>query len=1373
MKAQQLLDYFAQHNVSLQTDGEKLRFKAPKGFLGADLAAALKAEKSELIHLLQQHASERQAEGVPLSPSQRHLWFLHQLEPESPFYNNPVALKVSGILELETLHHAVNAVVARHDMLRARLSTSNGTPTQTFPEPADLPFDLLNLCRLNDEKQAEALNERVQHEASQPFDLERGPLVRSSYIKLADEEHVWLVNLHHIAADGWSIGLFFNEVTAHYNAYHKGISPDLPPLSMQYADYVQHHKTERNSSREQQQIQYWTDKLENLPDLLELPTDFPRPAEQTHNGAHFELTLDDNLSGRLRLFCKKRSITPFALYLAGFAALLWRYSKQEDICIGTSFANRHLAELEPLIGHFINTLALKTHVTATSTFAELVTQSQTTILEALDNQDLPFEKVVEAVNPERSPAHSPLFQVMLIYQNLPGGAAQMDGVEIETLATDSQTAKFDITLEVFERGSTFSLGFEYNKDLFTHSRIARMASHLTSFLSNAIKTPEEHLGVIDYITPEERHLLTQVWPHGARHALSSTCIHKAFEAQCEHSPEAPALVCGEDVWSYASLNTKANQVAHHLKELGVTEGSPVGLLFERSSELVIAMLAVLKAGGHFIPLEPGLPIKRLEFMVQDSQPKLILTHPEASEAVTRLKGHCDVKVLSLDTEQLSKITQSFGADNLPANGISTEDLAYIIYTSGTTGVPKGTNLTHKGLVNLVEWSNRAFPGKSGDALLQKTPMGFDAAIWEFFWPLCSGASLVLAPAHAHTFPAELAKICASHCITSIQFVPAMLDLFLDEPETAQCTQLRNVFCGGGELSGALMRKFSSKLPWATLHNVYGPTECTVDSTWHSVKPEDLDKPSAPIGKPISNARAYLLDESMSIVPIGLVGELYIGGAGLSSGYLNAPQQQASAFITSPFNSSEQLYRTGDLAYYDEQGQLVFAGRKDNQIKLNGFRIELSEIEAVLRQYPECRSCAALVAQQEGGTAQLALCYTTSDGSPLVESDLRRHLAEALPDYMLPHILLHLETLPLTNNGKIDYSSLKASVLAHEAVFKVNQESPRDHIELQIYNIWKEVLLHPSIGISDSFFHVGGSSIAAIKVAHRVGETFKIQVPPKTFILNPTVEALASWIRTGAAEENSRDNLITFRESQNGEHVVCVHPAGGTAFCYLSLAKILADDIGVYGLQSPGLNSGEETLPSIMAMANAYLERIEHIAHEKIVLTGLSFGGYVAYEMARLLKARGNHNVSVILLDTQGFEEHERQSLAPVDLAEFRDKLVKFNGMYPGIDDEQIKRYHQVYNHNRACVPDYDCQPLDARVVFIQALGSLNKGFLHQLRQFWIERATGGFMTRLVRGDHWELLESEEIQRVKKAISYEFQLFERQTTFPAVPMQIDA
>ncbi|SFU05520.1 amino acid adenylation domain-containing protein [Pseudovibrio denitrificans] len=1369
MNVHQLLNHFASHNVSLQTDGEKLRFKAPKGFLEPQLAAALKAQKSELISLLQQQAQAEKSTGVPLSASQRHLWYLHQLEPDSPFYNNPIALKVSGALNVETLHRAANAVVARHDMLRAQFGLCDGVPQQTFAEHSELPLEVLDVSQLSDEEQSLALNDHVQKEASKPFNLEDGPLVRSSYVKLSESEYVWLVNLHHIAADGWSIGLFFNEVTAHYNALRQGTTPDVPTLKMQYEDYVVH--SQQSPSREQEQTQYWTEKLAGLPALLDLPTDNPRPAEQTHNGAHFELVFGDDLSDRVRSFCKSRSITPFALFLAGFAVVLWRYSKQEDICIGTSFANRHTAEVEPLIGHFINTLALKTQVSAHGTFAELVSQAQTIILEALDNQDLPFEKVVEAVNPERSPAHSPLFQVMLIYQNLPAGSTHMDGVEIEALATDSQTAKFDITLEVFERGPSFSLGFEYNKDLFTQARIERMARHLECLLSNAIDDPHGQIDQIEYITPEERHLLTQIWPHGETHALSSTCIHEAFEAQCQRSPDAPALVCGEAVWSYAKLNAKVNQLARHLQECSVKAGNPVGLLLERSTELVITTLATLKAGGHFIPLEPGLPLKRLEYMVQDSQPNLIVTHPATADVMAGLATTCDVNSLSLDKELLEEITQSYDNTNLPASSRNADELAYIIYTSGTTGVPKGTRLTHRGLVNLVDWSNRTFPTKPGDALLQKTPMGFDAAIWEFFWPLCSGSSLVLAPPSAHSSPAGLVQLCVSHNIAAVQFVPAMLDLFLDEPLVPQCTHLRDVFCGGGELNGALMRKFADKLPWATLHNVYGPTECTVDTTWHSILPEDHNKWAAPVGRPISNAKTYLLDENMSVVPVGLVGELYIGGSGLASGYLNAPQQNASAFVESPFAPEETLYRTGDLAFYDEQGQLIFAGRKDNQIKLNGFRIELSEIEEVLLEHADCRSCTAIQVQREGGDAQLALCYTSSTGEPLLENDLRQHLSSKLPDYMLPHTLLHMDAIPLTNNGKIDYRAVEVAVMAHEAVFKVNQESPRDHIELQIYNIWREVLLHPSIGISDNFFHVGGSSIAAIKVAHRVGEAFKVQVPPKTFILNPTIEALASWIRAGAPKENAQDNLITFRESQNGEHVVCVHPAGGTAFCYLSLAKILADDIGVYGLQSPGLNSGEDTLSSIPTMAEAYLKQIEHIAQGKIVLTGLSFGGYVAFEMARLLKARGNDNVSVILLDTQGFEEHERDSLAPVDLDEFRDKLVKFNGMYPGIDDAQIERYHRVYNHNRSCVPSYECQPLEVRVVFVQALGSLNKDFLHELRQFWIERVTGSFMTRLVRGDHWELLESEEIQRVKKAISYEFQLFERKnshTLSPAVP-----
>ncbi|SDQ31239.1 non-ribosomal peptide synthetase [Pseudovibrio sp. Tun.PSC04-5.I4] len=1366
MKAQQLLDYFSRHNVHIAVDGEKLRIKAPKGFLSSELAAALKLEKVALIELLTRQREEECNAGTPLSPSQRHLWFLHQLDPETPSYNNPIAIKITGPLNVKELHRAVNAVVARHDMLRARFTSRNGVPSQTFPLAVELDLDLINLSSLAQEHQEIALAGAIQADARMPFDLDTEPMVRTSYVKLSDAEHVWLVNLHHIAADGWSIGLFFNEVTAHYNGLRTGTQPDVPALIMQYADYVTHTQKTHGSSEEPRQTAYWIKQLQGLPDALDLPTDFLRPAQQTHNGAHYELELDEDLSARLRQFCTQRSITPFALFLAGFSVILWRYSQQENICIGTSFANRHLAEVEPLIGHFINTLALKANVSASMKFEDLVTQAQTTILEALDNQEIPFERVVEAVNPERSATHSPLFQVMLIYQNVPGSTLQMEEVETSALTTDSQTAKFDITLEVFERGQIFSFGFEYNRDLFTQRRIQRLADHLSCFLSDAVTRPATPVSELNYITPEETHLLTEVWPKGETQPFDAETIEDAIEAQCLRTPDALAVVFGERVMNYATLNAQANQLAQHLQTLGVGTGSPVGLLFERSIELVVAMLAILKVGGHFVPLEPGLPIKRLEYMVEDSQPVLIVYHDATSGILTRLDEACGIHSLLLNGDQLKVIADTYDPVNLPAKPHNADSLAYIIYTSGSTGVPKGTKLTHRGLVNLTEWSCRTFPFSTGDVLLQKTPMGFDAAVWEFFWPLTTGASLALAPPESHTSPSELVRLCAAHNITAIQFVPAMLDLFLDVPELAACPQLRDVFCGGGELGGPLLRKFANKMPWARLHNVYGPTECTVDSTWHAITPDDLDSLSAPIGKPISNTSAYLLDEYGAPVPVGVLGEIYIGGSGLSSGYLNAPQLTTEAFTQSPFEEDEQLYRTGDLARYTENGDLIFAVRKDNQVKLNGFRIELSEIDAVFSQVSQCQNCAALVVHREDTPAHLALCYTNVHGEPLPEESLKSDLGQALPAYMVPNQLLHIDSIPLTNNGKVDYQALEALLLDTDAVFKVNQESPRDHIELQIYNIWKKVLLHPSIGISDNFFHVGGSSIAAIKVAHRVGKLFKVSVPPKVFIANPTIEALATWIRTGAADDSDLDNLITFRESRSGKQIVCIHPAGGTGFCYLSLAKVLADDIGIYGLQSPGLNAGEDLLPSITVMAEAYLSRIEHIADDQIVLTGLSFGGYVAFEMARLLKARGNNNVSVILLDTQGFEEHERESLAPVGLQEFRDKLVKFNGMYPGIEDGQIQRYYEVYNHNRSCVPSYDCQPLEARVVFIQALGTLDKTYLHELRKFWIERVSGSFMTRLVRGDHWELLESSEIQRVTKAIYHEFHLFELQATTPA-------
>jgi len=651
-------------------------------------------------------------------------------------------------------------------------------------------------------------------------------------------------------------------------------------------------------------------------------------------------------------------------------------------------------------------------------------------------------------------------------------------------------------------------------------------------------------------------------------------------------------------------------------------------------------------------------------------------------------------------------------------------------------------------------------GEAG-AMLHKIPFGFDASAWETFWPLATGGRLVIARPGGHFEPGYMANVVREQRVTALVFVPAMLQLFLEVEAVSLCTDLTDVFSGGGELPPALARLFQQRLPHARLHNVYGPTETTViNSVWTLAPGDPVPALQLPIGRPIPNNRFYVLDERDQPVPIGVSGQLHIGGVGVARGYLGLAQLTAERFIDNPFVPGDRLYRSGDLARYRADGQVEFLGRNDFQVKLRGVRLELGEIEARLEAFVGIRAAVVLMVGDTAQNQRLVACCAVPEA--VDEAAVHAHLAATLPSAVLPSAYLWLDGLPLTANGKVDRVALTALADQDLANRQVNLSSPRDHIELTLYQIWKSLLLAPQIGIRDNFFNVGGTSIAAIKMAHAIGEAFAVDVPIRVVIGHPTIEALGGWLRAGASPAAAQSNLIEFRRGAGQRNVVCIHPAGGTAFCYLSLAKVLPDSVGVYGVQSPGLNPGEATEPTVEAMAEAYLRLIEPLSAQPLVLTGLSFGGLVAYEMARRLTAAGKRQVTVVLLDTQGSDDPSfREQIGTVDMAEFRDKLVRFNGMYPGIEDAQVERYFHLYNHNRLAMAAYTCEPRAGRVVLIQAREGFSRQQLHELRGFWRRRAGDGYWVKLVNGGHWDMLESAEVHRVSQTLKHELQRFDAQ------------
>ncbi|HEY0602196.1 MAG TPA: amino acid adenylation domain-containing protein, partial [Herpetosiphonaceae bacterium] len=1111
---------------------------------------------------------------LDLSFAQERLWVLDQLMPGNLFYNMPTAVLLTGPLDHDLLQLSLDEVVRRHESIRTTIRTVAGRPLQIIAPTLDVPIRLVDLRALPEPEREAELRRLAVEDVRQPFDLQTGPLLRVTLFRIAEQRHVLFLAMHHIISDGWSLGVLVQEIATLYAAFAGGQPSPLPPLPIQYADYAIWQRQWLEEGVAEAQLSYWKAQLADMPQVLELPTDRPRPPVRTANGARRSRVLPASLTTALHSFSRREGVTPFMTLLTAFNIVLHCYSGQERIVVGSPIANRNRRDIEGLIGFFINALALPTDLTGDPTLRRLLARVRESTLGAYAHQDLPFERLVAELQPARDLSRTPLFQVMFVLQNTPMPALQLPDVTLSLYEIDGGSADYDLKLELVEAEGELFASFQYNTDLFEAATIDRLHQHFELVLERLIADSEQRLSDLSLLTDAERGMLDD-WNATTRVYSTTSSVHGLFEEQAARTPDAIAVVFEDRRLSYRELNTRANQLARYLQRLGVQPESHVAICLDRSIEMVVGLLGILKAGAAYLPFDPNYPAERRAWMLADAQPQAVLTQQSLA---ADLPTAGEIVCLDADWQRIAALD----GENLT---ISTGDdsAIYAIYTSGSTGRPKGVINTHGGVRNRLLWMQETYGLSADDRVLQKTPFTFDVSVWEFFWPLISGAQLVVARPEGHKDNGYLVDLIERAGITTLHFVPSMLSLFLAEPGLDRCRSLRRVICSGEALPASVQARFFERLPEVELHNLYGPTEAAVDVTAWACRRDD-ERRSVPIGRPVANTQLQILDRHLNRVPPGVPGELHIGGVQLARGYLNRPDLTAERFIPDPFSqiAGARLYRTGDLARFLPDGTIDYLGRIDHQVKLRGFRIELDEIAAVLRQHEAIREALVLLREDRPGDARLVAYvteeqrtteqrtkeqnegqnqeprtknqepgakqrtenreqHTAASPSPAaIEAEARRgsgkgesrrlggeglrsFLAQRLPDYMVPSAFVVLDALPLTSNGKIDRRALPDPDDGRPELHK-GFVAPRTPTEEVIATLWAEVLGLKQVGVFDNFFELGGHSLRAILLLSRVREVFRVSLPVQSMFEATTVAALAELLITHEEQPGKIDKI---------------------------------------------------------------------------------------------------------------------------------------------------------------------------------------------------------------------------------------------------------
>ncbi|WLH87703.1 amino acid adenylation domain-containing protein [Pseudomonas sp. FP2338] len=1134
---------------------------------------------------------------LALSFAQERQWFLWQLDPQSAAYHIPSILRLSGRLDQRALQCSFDSLVARHESLRTRIDQQDERAVQVV-----LPAEPLSIMRGDATEQT--LQQQVEAEIAKPFNLQHGPLLRVTLLRLAEDEHVLVLVQHHIVSDGWSMQVMVDELVQLYSAYSQGEVAQLPALALQYADYAHWQREWMAAGERERQLAYWSELLGGEQPVLELPTAHARPALQSYRGASLELELPTQLAEGLNALAQREGVTLFMLLLASFQGLLYRYSGQQDIRVGVPIANRNRVEVERLVGFFVNTQVLKADLDEQITVTQLLQQAKRRSLDAQSHQDLPFEQLVEALQPERSLSHNPLFQVLFNHQSDAGLATrgrQLPDLRVEGLDWGSQTAQFDLSLDTQATAQGIWATLTYATDLFEPAMLTRMLVHWQNLLQGMLDDPQQRVSQLPLLDDTEQRSALQDWNATARDYTQQP-VHQLIEAQVELTPDAEALVFAGQRLTYAQLNRRANRLAHRLMAAGVGPDVLVGLAVERSVEMVVGLLAVLKAGGAYVPLDPEYPRERLAYMQEDSGVKLLLTQAHLLEQLPIPEG--------LETLVLGESGFDGSSEANPGIVLEGENLAYVIYTSGSTGQPKGAGNRHCALTNRLCWMQEAYGLSARDTVLQKTPFSFDVSVWEFFWPLMTGARLVVAAPGDHRDPARLVELINAEQVTTLHFVPSMLQAFLQDPDVGSCHALQRIVCSGEALPVDAQQQVLRKLPQTALYNLYGPTEAAIDVThWTCV---DEGRDTVPIGQPIANLCTYVLDAQLQATAVGVAGELYLGGLGLARGYHRRPGLTAERFVASPFAPGERLYRTGDRVRQRADGVIEYLGRLDHQVKLRGLRIELGEIEARVLEHPQVQEASVQVVDGKHLVGYLVL----QAPSETWRESLGAHLLAHLPDYMVPAQWVLLAHMPLSPNGKLDRKALpKADAHLQERVY----QAPQTELEQRLATIWSEVLEVERVGLNDNFFELGGHSLLVLMLKERIRKATGTALSVSQLMLNPTIAGQVACL----GGETRHSLIVKLNSQTQGTPLFLFHPSYGSVHCYKAIGLALREQRPVLGVISRALVEEGSDVPSWQSMVDDYTAQLlDAVPEGPYRLAGWSLGGNLAMEVAYALEQAG-------------------------------------------------------------------------------------------------------------------------------------------------------